>query len=119
MEGSEGASRASKCARRASGSTPDGSGSDCAAAHAGSRPTPAEELEALEVIKEMKKAKAIGPHARAKTNVVACAIGIAMWRGEPFASDRAALLLFGAHPKTKVRKAVWFDKLDEFAPAGF
>ena len=55
MEGSEGASRPSKCARRASGSTPDGSGSGCAAADAGSRPTPVEEQEALDVIRELNE----------------------------------------------------------------
>ena len=35
------------------------------------------------------------------------------------ASSRAALRRFGAHPETKVREAVWFSKLEQFAPAGF
>ena len=54
--------------------------------------------------------------APVKVNVVACAI--ALRRGELFASDRKALLLFGAHPDSNVR-TLWVDgKLAEFAAAG-
>ena len=46
-------------------------------------------------------------------SVVACAI--ALWRGEPFADDRAALRIFGAHPETKIREA-WVSK--KIGPCG-
>ena len=85
---------------------------------AANRPTPAEEQEARDVIQQMKDADPplLAKRAPAKPNVVACAI--ALWRGEQFANDRAALELFNAHPETKIR-GVWVAKLDEFAPAGF
>ena len=57
----------------------------------------------------------LAKRAPAKPNVVACAI--ALWRGESFTDDRAALRLFGVHPETKIREA-WIRKLDQFAPAG-
>ena len=80
------------------------------------RPTPAEEQEALEVIRELKKSKVIGLRARPSSSVVACSI--ALWRGEHFGNDRAALRLFGAHPETKLSSAAWFAKLDASRSSG-
>ena len=117
------ASRRTKRARRPSEITSDADGAcdaRCAAfagTATGGRPTPAEKQEAVDVVKQMKAAELLAKNARPSPNVVACAI--ALWRGEPFADDRSALRLFGAHPETKVRKMAWFGKLNEFAPAGF
>ena len=66
------------------------------------RPQRSRSEEAVDVVKQMKAAELLAKNARPSPNVVACAI--ALWRGEPFADDRSALRLFGAHPETKVRK---------------
>ena len=102
------ASRRTKRARLPSEITSDADGAcdaRCAAfagTATGGRPTPAEKQEAVDVVKQMKAAELLAKNARPSPNVVACAI--ALWRGEPFADDRSALRLFGAHPETKVRK---------------
>ena len=87
-------------------------------ASAAERPTAAERCEALDVIQQMKAADPplLAKRAPAKPEFVACAI--ALWRGEQFTDDRAALRLFKAHPETKIREK-WIQKLDQFAPAGF
>ena len=120
----EDAGRRSKRARRATEVMPN-AGGGCAPPRApppaaASRPTPAEEQEALEVIRIMKLPSWDPPmlhkRAPAKSNVVACAI--AMSRGERFNSDAKALKLFGVAPDTKVRRE-WVDgKLARLAPAG-
>ena len=92
MEAAEGSSRRSKRARRADEVAPDaGSSNDRNGVSTPGRPTPAELQEALDVIKQTKEADPplLAKRAPAKPNVVACAI--ALWRGEQFADDRAAL----------------------------
>ena len=110
-----------RCSKRHRGVVqPDceATGSNSVGAPAAERPTAAERREALNVIQQMKAADPplLSKRAPARPEVVACAI--ALWRGERFANDRAALRLFGAHPETKIREA-WVGKLDAFAPAGF
>ena len=114
--GEDGRSAKSRC-RGDLQVTREGRSSKTAGA-AANRPTPAEKQEARDVIQQMKDADPplLAKRAPAKPNVVACAI--ALWRGEQFADDRAALQIFGAHPETKIREA-WFGKLEIFAPAGF
>ena len=112
MEAAEGSSRRSKRARRAVEVAPDaGSSSERTGASTPGRPTPAELQEALDVIKQMKEAAPplLGKGAPPNPNVVACAI--ALWRREPFADDRAALLsLFGAHPETNYEELGFSEK---------
>ena len=119
MEAADGDDRRSKRVRRAAEVACESTSSNQRTGSSTSgRPTSSELQEALTVIKQMKEADPplLARRAPAKPNVVACAI--ALWRGEQFADDRAALRIFGAHPETKIREA-WVSKLNEFAPAGF
>ena len=120
MDAGERDERRSKRARRAAQVASD-AGTSCEPDRAttGSRPTPAEWQEAMDVIQQMRlmvPPLVVRRGQPPKPNVVACAL--ALQRGERFNDDREALRLFGAHPETKVREE-WVDgKLAEFAPAG-
>ena len=101
----QGDGRRSKRARRAVEVAPDArSSSERASGSTACRPTPAEEQEALDVIRVMKTRvpPILAKRAPAKPNVVACAI--AMSRGERFESDAQALDIFGVAPRTDVRE---------------
>ena len=106
MEAADGDDRRSKRVRRAAEVACESTSSnERTGSSTSGRPTSSELQEALTVIKQMKEADPplLARRAPAKPNVVACAI--ALWLGEQFADDRAALRIFGAQPETKIREA--------------